>query len=113
MGVPSGVAYYTLDGSDPRDPDDGNANDVASGAHQYFGSTTTDTFIPTGDIWKYLDNGSNQGTGWRVLGFNDSGWASGPAELGYGDSGQNRPEATVVSYGPDSSNKYTRLLHLL
>jgi len=30
------------------------------------------------------------------------GWASGPAQLGYGDG----DEATVVSYGPDSGSKY-------
>ena len=60
------------------------------------------TLVPTGSAWKYLDNGSNQGTAWRSTAFNDSGWASGPAELGYGDGG----EATVVSYGPNASAKY-------
>ncbi|HRH69364.1 MAG TPA: metallophosphoesterase family protein [Flavobacteriales bacterium] len=58
--------------------------------------------IPFGSTWKYLDNGSNQGTAWRASAFNDVAWASGPAELGYGDGG----EATVVSYGPSSSSKY-------
>ncbi|MBK8340718.1 MAG: metallophosphoesterase family protein [Flavobacteriales bacterium] len=58
--------------------------------------------IPFGATWKYRDNGSNQGIPWRAIGFNDSGWASGPAELGYGDG----DEATVVSYGPNSSAKY-------
>ncbi len=58
--------------------------------------------IPLGSTWKYLDNGSNQGTAWRASAFNDASWASGPAELGYGDGG----EATVVSYGPSSSSKY-------
>lgn len=52
--------------------------------------------------WKYLDDGSNQGTAWRTLAFNDAGWNSGNAELGYGDG----DETTVVSYGPSSSNKY-------
>jgi hypothetical protein len=52
--------------------------------------------------WKYLDNGSNQGTGWRAPSFNDGGWKSGNAELGYGDGG----EATLVSYGGDVNNKY-------
>ncbi len=42
--------------------------------------------------WKYLDNGTNQGTAWKEIAFDDSSWASGPAELGYGDGG----EATVV-----------------
>ena len=58
--------------------------------------------IPTGSIWKYLDNGSNQGTAWRAVGFNDSAWPSGAAQLGYGDG----DEATTVSYGPDANNKY-------
>jgi hypothetical protein len=64
------------------------------------------TLIPAGAIWKYLDNGSDQGTAWRGTSFSDSAWASGPAELGYGDASEGRPEATVVSYGPNASAKY-------
>lgn len=60
------------------------------------------TFVAAGSSWKYLDNGSDQGTAWRAAAFDDSSWASGPAELGYGDG----DEATVVSYGPNASNKY-------
>lgn len=60
------------------------------------------TLVPAGATWKYLDNGSNQGTAWRTPAFNDSAWASGLAELGYGDG----DEATVVSYGPNSNAKY-------
>jgi hypothetical protein len=52
--------------------------------------------------WKYLDNGSNQGTAWRAPAFNDTAWASGPAQLGYGDG----DEATLVSFGPNASAKY-------
>jgi hypothetical protein len=59
------------------------------------------TLIPTGAIWKYSDTGVDLGTAWRGLTFNDSGWASGPAQLGYGDG----DEATVVSYGPSANNK--------
>ncbi|MBK6775448.1 MAG: hypothetical protein IPG74_06235 [Flavobacteriales bacterium] len=58
--------------------------------------------VPFGATWKYLDNGSNQGTAWRAVAFNDAPWASGPAQLGYGDG----DEATVVSYGPNANNKY-------
>ncbi|RIK82775.1 MAG: hypothetical protein DCC68_05255 [Planctomycetota bacterium] len=58
--------------------------------------------FPRGSTWKYLDNGSNQGTAWRQPGFNDATWASGPAELGYGDN----DEETVVGFGPNSGNKY-------
>jgi hypothetical protein len=60
------------------------------------------TLIPAGAIWKYLDDGTDQGTAWRAPDFDDSTWSAGPAELGYGDG----DEATVVSYGPYSTNKY-------
>src|SRR5436190_5606794 len=65
-------------------------------------SATDTPLITAGSIWSYLDNGSNQGTAWRGVGFNDSGWATGPAQLGYGDG----DEATIVSFGPDANNKY-------
>jgi hypothetical protein len=58
--------------------------------------------IPQGAEWKFLDDGSDQGTAWRELSYDDMGWASGPAQLGYGDG----DEATVLSYGDDSNNKY-------
>lgn len=58
--------------------------------------------VPLGSVWRYLDNGSDQGTAWRGPGFNDSSWATGPAQLGYGDF----DEATIVGFGPDSNNKY-------
>ncbi|MGJ8744195.1 Ig-like domain-containing protein [Polaribacter sp.] len=60
------------------------------------------TLISSNSTWKYLDNGSNQNTVWTAINFNDNAWNSGPAELGYGDGG----EATIVSYGNDSNNKY-------
>ena len=53
-------------------------------------------FIPLGATWKYLDDGSDQGTAWRSPAFNDSAWNSGPAELGYGDG----DEQTVINGGP-------------
>ncbi len=62
----------------------------------------TVSIIPQNSSWKYLDNGTNQGTAWRATAFNDGTWSSGNAELGYGDGG----EATVVSYGSNASNKY-------
>ncbi len=60
------------------------------------------TFIATGSTWKYLDDGSNQGTAWTGPTFNDTAWKSGAAQLGYGDG----DEATVVGYGPDANNKF-------
>jgi len=60
------------------------------------------TMVSAGSIWKYLDNGSDQGTAWVQSLFNDNGWNSGPAQLGYGDG----DEATVVGYGGDAANKH-------
>ena len=54
--------------------------------------------INAGSTWKYLDDGSDQGTAWSGIAFDDSAWASGLAELGYGDGG----EATVVNCGPSA-----------
>ena len=60
------------------------------------------TFVPYGAHWHYLDDGSNQGEAWHRPAFDHSHWASGPAELGYGE----RDEATLVSFGPSAANKH-------
>src|SRR4030095_2828046 len=61
------------------------------------------TLVPVGATWKYRDDGSDQGTAWRTPVFDDSTWASGPAELGYGDA----DEATVVNGGPSTNHFVT------
>lgn len=58
--------------------------------------------VPQGSTWHYLDTGVDPGPGWMDPGFDDSLWASGAAQLGYGDG----DETTVVSYGPNSNLKY-------
>jgi chitodextrinase len=63
---------------------------------------TDQALLAAGSVWKYLDNGSNQGTAWRATAFNDSTWAAGASELGYGDG----DEATVVGYGGNANSKY-------
>ena len=65
-------------------------------------STGVVTVVPYESVWKYLDNGSDEGAAWRSNAFNDSSWASGPAQLGFGEG----DEATTNSYGPDPDNKY-------
>lgn len=60
------------------------------------------SLIAQNSSWKYLDNGSDQGNLWYQPAFNDNLWATGNAELGYGDG----DEATVVSYGNNSNNKH-------
>ncbi len=94
-----GTIYYTINGEDPRQL--GGA--ITPGAQVFQGNTTTENLVSTGSTWKYLDNGSNQGTAWRNPEFDDSSWQSGAAELGYGDGG----EATTLSFGPNSDEKHT------
>jgi hypothetical protein len=60
------------------------------------------TLVSTGSVWRYLDDGSDQGTMWQDPGFNDNSWSNGQAQLGYGDG----DEATTVSYGSNVSNKH-------
>ena len=48
----------------------------------------TATLIPAGSVWKYLDDGSNQGTNWAQPGFNDGPWLMGQARLGFGGDGE-------------------------
>lgn len=58
--------------------------------------------LPKGSQWSYLDNGTDQGaTNWQQASFDNSAWTVGTGPLGYGD-----PATTVISYGPDSNNKY-------
>ena len=60
------------------------------------------TIVPPDSTWRYLDDGSDQGTAWRESGFDDGPWSTGAAQLGYGEGDEN----TVIGYGPDSGNKY-------
>jgi hypothetical protein len=57
--------------------------------------------VSMGSVWKYNDQCVDLGTAWRGLSYNDSAWASGPAQLGYGDG----DEATVISSGPDPNSR--------
>ena len=66
------------------------------------GESENITLIEEGSSWKYLDNGSNQGSDWLEISFNDDDWNIGYAELGYGDG----DETTVVGYGDDEEDKY-------
>ena len=103
MSTDADRIYYTLDGSDPRLPG-GTPNPAATVASFGGGGKGQQpvTYINTGHVWRYLDDGSDQGSAWHGVGFDDSGWASGPSPLGYGGDG----EVTTVSFGPDSSNKF-------
>ena len=40
------------------------------------------TLIPIGQVWRYLDNGSDQGIAWQAPGFPDGSWLTGTALFG-------------------------------
>ena len=67
------------------------------------------SLVAVNSNWRYLDNGTDQGTNWIPLAFDDSGWSNGLAELGYGDS----DEATLVQdngtpgYVAGDTDRYT------
>lgn len=44
------------------------------------------TLISPGSPWRYLDDGTDQGTAWRQRIFDDSAWSNGVAQLGFGDN---------------------------
>lgn len=71
--------------ADPEVSDESNAG-FAIGA----GAPTT--VIPLGAEWRYSDDGTDHGAAWVDPAFDDGGWSSGPAQLGYGDG----DEATVL-----------------
>lgn len=68
--------------------------------------TVAQRLVSSNSVWKYFDKGQDLATAWRDPGYDDSPWLAGPAELGYGDTADGRPEATVVDFGPDPQNKY-------
>lgn len=64
--------------------------------------------LPWNSSWKYKDDGSNQGTGWRASGFDDSSWPSAAAEFGYGDGDETTllNACGTVAQTPTCTNKY-------
>ena len=65
--------------------------------------TVTSLVVATHSVWQYHDLGFDlSGAPWHSHGYYTGEWRSGAAPLGYGDDG----EATVVSFGPDPTNKY-------
>ncbi|MDX2109334.1 MAG: CotH kinase family protein [Verrucomicrobiota bacterium] len=98
LSAPAGTIYFTTDGSDPRLVG-GTVNPAATA---YARQVATTVLVPMNAMWRYLDTGADAGAAWRTSGFNDSTWATGLARLGYGGDG----EATQVSYGGNTQNRY-------
>ncbi|MBT6246696.1 MAG: hypothetical protein HOI43_14860 [Gammaproteobacteria bacterium] len=61
------------------------------------------SLVAKGSTWLYLDDGSDQGAAWFASDFDDATWASGLAQLGYGDG----DETTTISSGPSDDKNIT------
>src|SRR5437588_417673 len=57
--------------------------------------------IGPGDVWKYEDNGVDFQDNWLPVGFDDSTWASGHAQFGYGDGDEVTLTREVHNGTPD------------
>jgi hypothetical protein len=70
--------------------------------------SVAEPIIPWNSVWNYLDNGSDQGTAWTALTFDDTSWKNGRAELGYGDGDETTPieDNPIPGYDPGSSDRY-------
>ena len=93
MSTNTFAIYYTTDGSDPRFSG-GAINPQAISATFDDKVSIPKDYVKNGHVWKYLDDGSDQGKLWIAPGFDDSEWSSGPSELGYSEG----DEATLISY---------------
>ncbi|MGK0188331.1 MAG: hypothetical protein ACI9R3_004123 [Verrucomicrobiales bacterium] len=102
MATDADRIYFTIDASDPRQPG-GSPNPNATVAEFAGGGPTPITYLSSGHIWRFLDDGSNQESAWQAAAFDDSNWQSGPSSLGYGSD--NEDAGTTVGFGADSSNK--------
>ncbi|GAA4305175.1 T9SS type A sorting domain-containing protein [Nibribacter koreensis] len=80
VGGYSSGEYYTLDIPEPP----------------------ANALVTFGSSWKYLDNGSDQGTAWRATAYSDGAWKTGNGKFGYGIT----DAATLINYGPNAKNKY-------
>jgi hypothetical protein len=110
--IPAGSAFTTVTVTPQDDADVEGSENVTitlspSGTYTIAGTSEASVaiadndappagpLVATGSVWKYLDDGSNQGTAWRGSTFNDSAWQSGQAQFGFGDN----DEHTLLTKG--------------
>ena len=70
------------------------------------GSTTV-SLAGSGDTWKYFETGTDPGTTWTQLGYDDSTWGEGATQMGYGEG----DEITTVS-GGHATTYFRRIIHI-
>ena len=63
----------------------------------------TSNLIASNSVWKYLDNGSNQGTNWSQPAFSDVAWPAGPHVWGMAETERRRRLVSVATQTPNTS----------
>lgn len=101
---PTQTARYTVRAIDTR----GNLSASPAPVTVSPPATVVANLVAAGQVWKYDDGGADLGTAWRSPGFNDSAWASGNTEMGWGDG----DEATVVGSAKPVTTYYRKTFAL-
>jgi hypothetical protein len=94
VGV-TGSVRYTVRAADPS----GNRSASPVPILTTAAAPVVGTPIAFGSTWRYLGDGTDQGTAWRAPGFNDGAWPTGPGIFGWGTG----TEATVLPGTPLTS----------
>jgi hypothetical protein len=68
--------------------------------HQF--ATNQVKIVPEGEVWRFLDNGTNPGANYTLLSYDDALWKTGRAPLGYGEPGL----GTLIGFGPNPDQKH-------
>jgi|GEM_PF-2686271 len=106
--VARGIGFWELGHEDLAKPELSDAIKAWRAGDRSLGGTSlpapanTLTLVDSGADWRRLDTGVYPGANWVSRTFNDGTWLRGLAPFGYGDG----DEATVVSYGPSTTNKF-------
>lgn len=66
------------------------------------------SLISFNSVWKYLDDGSDQGTAWNKSRFDDTLWPSGAGQLGFGDGDETTPLKRIGKAGATNITFYFR-----
>ncbi|MBK8001366.1 MAG: hypothetical protein IPK15_22340 [Verrucomicrobia bacterium] len=92
-----GVIRVTL--SNPQNAD---LTGISEGWFQFFTPPQTTPLVSLGSTWRYRNDAVDLGTAWRASGYDDSAWASGPAEIGFGENDQ----ATTIANNLQSTTYF-------
>ena len=64
-------------------------------------ATPISEYVVSGDTWRVNDSGTDLGTAWREVAFDDTSWRTGPTQIGCGDG----DEKTLLRWGTNVNAK--------